>query len=188
MAKKMICVLIMVGAAIGSASALDENWWKAYPDSFKAGTVVINAGLGLGYGFGGIAAFDVGVPIKGMPFSLGGSVGFNYWGNYGTSHDGIGDSYLYLAPAFRFGWHPNFGVKDLDAYVLVGIAVPISVHTYPHYVNGRYETKTDVGMWWASFVGAAIGARYYLSPKVGIYAELGYLSLNYATIGAAFKL
>jgi len=185
--KKVICGLIMVGVAIGSASAIGKDWWKTYPDSFKAGNIAINAGVGLGYGIGGIVAFDVGVPMK-MPFSLGGSVAFNYWA-YGTGYEGIDYSYMFLAPAFRFGWHPNFGVKNLDAYILLGLAVPISFYTYPHYIgNGKYEKKTDVGMWWASFAGAAIGARYFFSPKFGVYAELGYISLNYATIGVTFKL
>jgi hypothetical protein len=186
--KKVIFSLIMVSITIGSVAAFNKNnWWKTYPSSFKAGNIAINAGLGLGYGFGGIAAFDVGIPIKKMPFSLGGSVGFNYWA-YGTGYDGIDYSYLFLAPAFRFGWHPNFGVKDLDPYVLLGLAIPISFYTYPESVNGKYEKKTDVGVWWASFAGAAVGARYFFNPKSGVYAEIGYISLNYATVGATFKL
>jgi hypothetical protein len=95
---------------------------------------------------------------------------------------------LFLAPAFRFGWHPNFGVKGLDAYALLGLSVPLSVYKYPHYVgNGNYEERTDIDVWWVSFVGVAIGARYFLTPNFGVYAELGYISLNYATIGVTFK-
>jgi len=51
------------------------------------------------------------------------------------------------------------------------------------YANGGIPTVTAGGFAY----GIYAGARYYFTPNIGIYGELGY-SFGYINAGVAFKL
>jgi hypothetical protein len=186
--------IIVVGAALpASIFALD---WQAYPDSIKAGNITMNAGVGLGTPLHGnmsipplVLNVDYALPMGGIPFTLGGFFGFNQskydydWGNYGYT-------YTYTGTAFgaRLAYHPNLGVKNLDAYTTFALG---------YYLYGAKAEYT--GEWGAIsqpspknydtfYYGFNLGARYFFTPALGAWAELGYSALSYITAGISVKL
>jgi hypothetical protein len=173
--KKLVIALILVALIVGSVSALD---WQKYPDAVKPGNWLINAGIGFGtYKYGTMAipplsvSVDYALPLGGLPFSVGGMFGFSRSDYYGAD-------FTYLAFGGRFGYHPDFGVANLDPYAVVTLG-------YYHWSwSGPYSGLDD-----GSFLfGGAIGARYFFIPNVGAFAELGYSALSFVTLGVTFKL
>jgi hypothetical protein len=186
--KKLSLVVCIIFLTTGSVFAkVPDNWWKSFPGAFKKGDVVMNAAFGLGWGLGATVAVDIPLPIADMPFSVGGSFSYTYDRSINTST--VRSSQSVFGPGFRFGWHPNLGVERLDAYALIGFMVPFYVKTVKYYDgNGKQTGKwTSRDMYWGGFFGGAVGARYYLFEKLAIFAELGYLSINYLTVGVTFK-
>ncbi|MBP7508497.1 MAG: hypothetical protein KA807_11780 [Prolixibacteraceae bacterium] len=85
--------------------------------------------------------------------------GFTWWSYY--------SNHLYFFGGARGAFHYTF-IDKLDTYA--GISLGISSY-YSSWLSG----------------GGFLGARYYMSPKMAIFGEVGY-GLGLATVGVAFKL
>jgi hypothetical protein len=186
--KKILVGLLVLAALSGSVSAMD---WTTYPDAIADDFVSIHLGAGIGYVQYGdlvipplIASADFNLPIGGLPFTLGGIFGItaSKWeyavGSYKATFD-----YTSMAIGARFGYHPNFGVKNLDAYANVEFG----------YWGVQAKASSNVGGYTASgvggtlYYGANIGAQYFFTKNIGAFAELGYSALTFARIGLAVK-
>ena len=184
--KKILVGLLVLAAVAGSASAID---WQSYPDAIADDFVSIHLGAGIGYVQYGaavipplIASADFNLPIGGLPFTLGGIFGLttSHW-EYGA----VEWDYTMTAFGVRFGYHPNFGVKNLDAYVNVelgywAVSSKASVSTGSSSASAGASGGTLL-------YGANVGAQYFFTKNIGAFAELGYSALTFARIGLALK-
>lgn len=193
MKKKIGLALALTVIVGGGAFALD---WTAYPDSIKAGNIIINAGIGLGtplYGDMVIppisVSADYALPLGGLPFTLGLLGGFTT-SEYKWDHPagyGYTDSYTGIAIAGRFGYHPNLGVKNLDVYA----DIALGYYGYPakaEYYGTWPGAKSDPGDYSRFYWGFNLGARYFFTNTVGAFLELGYSALSFVTAGVSFKI
>ena len=166
--------------------------WTAYPDSIKKGNFLINAGIG----FGGAPlagktkmlplslSVDYALAPGGLPFTLGAFFGYTT-----TELDAVLYKVNYTGMAFggRFGYHPNFGVKNLDVYASIALGYylftgkgnyPRDWGNYPKPAIAEYSTFLFAGN---------IGARYFFTKNIGAYLEVGYSALSIASVGLALK-
>ncbi|MDR2069988.1 MAG: hypothetical protein LBP81_01020 [Treponema sp.] len=187
--------IIVIGAVIpASAFALD---WKAYPDAIKAGNIIVNAGVGFGTPLYGsmsipplILSIDYALPIGGIPFTLGGFFGFNQSKYKYDYIAGYGYTYTYTGTAFgaRLAYHPNFGVKNLDVYAT--FALGYYLYGAKAEYTGEWPTgtlKTSPAKYDTFYWGGNLGVRYFFTPKIGAWAELGYSALSYISAGITIK-
>jgi hypothetical protein len=189
-----LLAIVFIGAALPtSAFGVD---WKDYPDPINAGNIIVNVGVGFGtplYGDTSIPPLvlnvDYALPLGGIPFTLGGFFGFNrskYEWNSGLGYD---YTYTFTGTAFgaRLAYHPNFGVKNLDVYTTFALGY--------YLYGGKAEYK---GTWGALakpspdkydrfYYGFNLGARYFFTPAIGAWAELGYSALSYISAGISVK-
>jgi len=190
--------LLLAAVVAGGASAVD---WKAYPEAIKQGNILVNAGLGFGaplYGDTVIppisASVDVALPLGGLPLSLGGYFGFTtteYKQSYSLLSYNYGYTFSYTGMAFggRVGYHPNFGVKNLDPYANLTLGYYLFTAKAEYTGDwGSSVVKTDPVDYSTFFFSANIGARYFFTPNIGAYAELGYSALSYVSAGLTVKL
>jgi hypothetical protein len=191
--KRILIVVLVLTAATASVQALD---WTSYPDAIEGGLVQINAGVGIGAPiYGGanlvipplVASADFNLPIGGLPFTLGAFFGFttSKWeqsvAGYGYKVETTG-----LGFGARFGYHPDFGIKNLDTYANVELgwfAVTAKASSTGGAASASYSTPALGGF----LYGANIGARYFFIKNVGVFAELGYSALTFAKAGIALQ-
>ena len=175
MFKKVLAVALLFAGMAGAAQAQEV---------FGKGDKALNIGIGLGSTISGTtippitASLDFGVAdrlINGNngSISVGGLVGYA-----GSNNDFV--SVHYAIVGARGAFHYQF-VDKLDTYagLLLG------------YRHARVNWKSDIiyGKFGTSEIalGGYLGARYFFTPKVGAFAELGY-SVAYANVGVTFKL
>jgi hypothetical protein len=190
----LICSLALVIGTSASLSALDLT---SYPSAFKQGNIAINAGIGLG-SFGSVygntvvppisATVDYALPIGKLPFSFGALVGFTSSkysysaGSYGTySYD-----YSIIAIGARGAYHFNWDVKNLDTYfgLMLGYYIVSASYTGTGYYSSLSSSSAAAsGIGWGTYVGA----RYFFTPNIGAFAELGY-GFTYITGGVSIKI
>jgi hypothetical protein len=184
--KKILLGLLIGLTLVGSLSAVD---WKGYPDPLRENKLFINAGIGFGSGLGSgklsvppiQVSADYVLPLGGLPFTLGGMFGFS---RYKSEPYGYTYTYTGLAFGARLGYHPDFGVDKLDTYATLTLG----------YYSYKAKVKTNIaGMPSASsdfsrlLWGPSIGARYFFTPLIGAYAELGWSDFSYINLGVALK-
>ncbi len=175
MFKKVLAAALLFAGMAGAAQAQEV---------FGKGDKALNIGVGLGSTISGTtippltASLDFGVAdrlINGNngSISVGGLLGYTgSYNDYATTHYGIIGA--------RGAFHYQF-VDKLDTYagLLLG------------YRYARVNWKSDIisGSAGSSEIalGGYLGARYFFTPKVGAFAELGY-SIAYANVGVTFKL
>jgi len=170
----------------------------SHAQSFQVGTNVVSAGLGLGgsYGLGAYSAtpgislqYERGmwdVPGPGV-VSLGG-----YLGTKGFHDDGFaafGYSYQqrwrYTIIGVRSAYHYNgLDVEPLDLYG--GAMLSYNILSYRYTDNDPLSTYHGGNYGSSAAVSLYIGARYFFTPKVAAFAELGY-GVSYLTLGGAVK-
>ena len=148
---------------------------------------MVNLGIGLGYRFGGSmsvpplsVAYDYSLKsglIDGNgAITLGGylaytSAKYSYWAQSTTA------SYTVLGVRGMF--HYQF-VPKLDTYAGLMLGYHIaSVSETGYYGNSLVGSGFDLGV--------VLGARYFFTPRIGAFTELGY-SLPYWNLGVTFKL
>lgn len=162
---------------------------------FQQGTNTVGVGLNLDYGdgIGFAAAWDMGA-INNM-FSFGAEVNFSfdsddieYWG-YKQSW-----SYTYIAPEFRFGFHP-FGLPALEGKVAVADKLDpyVVAHTGPSIGIWKWDSNVpagdgykteDSGTDWDYNFGIAAGVRWMFKPSFGLWGEVDW---DRFIAGVAFK-
>jgi hypothetical protein len=202
MKKGLFCLvflgLLLFGVTTGSVSALD---FKAYPSGIEQGDFIINAGLGFGSPLYGtmsippiIAGLDYALPIGGLPFTVGGLVGFNRSkaetsvpASAYTPARGYIHTYTGIVIAGRLGYHPDLGVKNLDVYA--DLALGYYIYNAKTEYTGDWSgwPKTNAASLSTFYWGTYLGARYFFTPMIGAFLELGYSPLYYASAGVAIK-
>ncbi|WP_314055449.1 outer membrane beta-barrel protein [Porphyromonas catoniae] len=180
MKKFLLAALVFVGS-LGVANAQEIA---------SKGTSMVNLGIGLGYRFGGSmsvpplsVAYDYSLKsglIDGNgAITLGGylaytSANYSYWAQSTTA------SYTVLGVRGMF--HYQF-VPKLDTYagLMLGYHFTSVSSTAPaeHYGSSIAASAFDMGV--------ILGARYFFTPRIGAFTELGY-SLPYWNLGVTFKL
>jgi hypothetical protein len=163
-----------------------------YPWVFPEDSLVINAGIGINSPvYGSITipplsgSVDYARPIGGLPFSVGAIFGFygSEWRTGGSNS--YTESWGSMNFGGRLGYHFNWGVDKLDTYALVTLGWTIRSYEMKYTGQQRPAEVDSSGyfLW-----GLSVGARYFLSPNIGAFLELGYSSLSFASIGVSFKL
>jgi opacity protein-like surface antigen len=216
--KKIVLVSLMIAAIVGSAAALDWMAYPESVEKGKflinAGVGVGGSALGNDYElhdkyaneykrkYGiAISAAKASVPIRASvdfafrePFTLGAEAGFtfykkeqnvndDYYGVYDATTSGTG-----FAFGARFGYHPNFGVKNLDVYANAGLGLYIRSWKGEGKSNIRseYDVKEDDSESNVSF-SLTVGGRYFFTNNIGIFADVGLGPLSALTAGLALK-
>ncbi|MGE5621056.1 MAG: outer membrane beta-barrel protein [archaeon] len=158
-----------------------------YADGFKKGEKV--AQIGLGYGHAGIYG-DTGFPPVSLGFqygfedkiSVGGILGYSsssqdfYWGEW---------SYTYIMIGARGEYHFLEDTKNIDAYAGVTIGYDIVSSSWTDKsgwgLNDNYSASGSYALF-----GAHVGAKYYFTPQISLFGELGY-GVSYISAGIAYK-
>ena len=171
-------VFLAVLAIVGSISIANAQ------EVFHKGTTAINAGVGLGSYYSGLAipplsvSLDYGVTgnmINGNngSISVGGFLGYTatkkFYGDAGASIAVLGA---------RGAFHYQFAPK-LDTYAGLMLSYDIVSSNYDAFANYIKGSRVD----WSIF----LGTRYYFTEKIGAFAELGYGFYN-LNLGVTFKL
>lgn len=160
---------------------------------FKKGDNLLNVGIGLGSPFFG-SGYSASLPFnptisfeKGVSdeISVGGQLSYAS-SKYSFGYFGYDYSFklnaIYIGARGSYHLNEVFEIDD-DRFDIYGGAslgyVIVSVNDNEGYGNAAGS---------AFGYGAFAGGKYYLKPKMALYAELGYQSLSYLNIGISFKL
>jgi len=141
--------------------------------SFQEGTNVINAGIGVGgLQWGGVsfgASYEHGVTDN---ISVGGNLGYSGFSDYDYSYTailiGARGSYHFLT------------TDNIDPYAGADLGYVVLSHSG---FNGNYPVHSYSNL----AFGIHGGVRYYLSPGVGVYGEIGIASFAVLGLGVCFK-
>ncbi len=181
MKKTLLPLLIAIISLSLSVSAQD--------DTYKKGTNVVSAGIGIGSSLGsftygsqspGISlqfehgTWDVGPGV----ISLGGYVGVK---SYKYAYSGYSYKWNYTVVGVRGAYHyTGLDVKNLDAYG--GAMLAYNALSYSDNYSGA---KASYG----STVGLIVfvGGRYYFADPLAVFVELGY-GVSYLNVGLALKV
>lgn len=197
------CLLSIASLTFGQSSNNNSNL-PSNTNAFGKGTNVLSPGFGLGGDYTDIYSgysstpnfvitYDNGTFDHVGPgiISLGGLL--SYKGASYTGIDGAGypynDSWNYYIIGFRAAYHWNFTSNPhFDIYAGLMLAyydISGSVSFNDPYYKGignpydaTYSSYTALSLY--------LGARYYVSNKIGIWLELGYGYSN-AALGISFK-
>jgi hypothetical protein len=184
MTNKKVFLGFLIGLVFAASLSADVDW-KEYPGPLQENKLFINAGIGFGpvlsQGEMTVPPIQVSVdyvlPLGGIPFTVGGMFGFSK-----SEWDYGGYVYTYTGLAFgaRLSYHPNVGVENLDPYA----TLIVGYYSYKGESSAGATGDLDlsVPLW-----GFDIGARYFFTPMIGAYAELGWTSLSYVSVGITLK-
>ncbi|MBV5314253.1 MAG: hypothetical protein JZU47_13205 [Prolixibacteraceae bacterium] len=155
----ILLLLIMNTTAQESASSIED----------KSESIIFNGSFGMG-------TFAAGENLGGSAF-VGGSLSADWKPNanavfsYGLETGLLGGetqgSTIYGIPAvFRLGWYPGFNKNDkIDYFVLLKTGWAFGI--WGSHLEKESNPNGIVG-------GLNFGGRYYLTPLLDVYAELGY--------------
>jgi hypothetical protein len=154
-------------------------------DGFKTGYMDIGPTLGLGNVGSASAAFGGRweKAIKPLPDFGGGMLGIQVGATYYSwSSPGFGGNYgyTYIPIGVTGNYHFKMENPKLDPFVGLGLGYRIITCDFPSAVPGACSSSAIY------FIGRA-GGRYFFSPKMAAYADVGAggASLN---LGVMFKL
>jgi hypothetical protein len=179
MKKFLLAALVFVGS-LGVANAQEIA---------SKGTSMVNLGIGLGYRFGGSmsvpplsVAYDYSLKsglIDGNgAITLGGYLAYTS-ANYSYYLGGTSFSASHTVLGVRGMFHYQFAPK-LDTYAGLMLGYHIaSTSATGYYGNSLVGSGFDLGV--------ILGARYFFTPRIGAFTELGY-TLPYWNLGVTFKL
>ncbi|WP_187631981.1 hypothetical protein [Hymenobacter lutimineralis] len=180
--------------ATKAAAPAKESSASASIQTFGKGSTVANLGLGvgLGYGYGLLGGTGKSIPALSL------SVERGMYEGLGPGVIGVGAMVGYKAYTWRSGdykatwsniyvgvrgtYHYNFTDNEkLDTYA--GLALGARIENYSD--NYGYA---DSNAWGGTYVtsGLFLGARYYVTDKIGAFAEAGY-DMSYLKIGASVR-
>ncbi|MBS1682810.1 MAG: hypothetical protein JST48_13945 [Bacteroidetes bacterium] len=172
--KNFFAVGLVVALTLVSSTAFGQ---------FKKGDNLLNLGLGLNsYYNGGIplsVSLEHGVTNE---ISVGGIIDYlSYHYGYIGSNYNFNAFFIGARGSYHFNKVLNINDKEWDIYAGLSLGLR-SVNWNDNnfkYSNGAYGTGL--------FLGVHAGARYYFSPKVGGFFELGALGSTNVRLGVAFK-
>ncbi|MDR1499901.1 MAG: hypothetical protein LBI58_02865 [Tannerellaceae bacterium] len=149
---------------------------------FAKGASIVNIGVGLGANIPVEASYEYSV-VDGLIDGDNGSVGIGgYLAYYGHSESFIGGklSYNDIVIGARGAFHYQF-VDKLDTYAGLMLGYDVASSKW----SGSGAAVSASGSAFAPSV--FVGARYYFTPAVGAYAEMGY-GIAYLSVGVALRL
>jgi hypothetical protein len=152
-------------------------------DIFQKGTSVLNLGIGLGSHIPVEASYEYGI-VDGLIDGENGSIGLGGyvgWYSYSDSYAGGKWSYSDLVLGVRGAFHYQF-VDQLDTYA--GLMLGYDIASAKWKGDGPAFGTAAAS---AAALSAFVGARYYFSPSIAAYGELGY-GIAYLSVGVALKL
>ena len=170
----------------------------AWAQSFKEGTNIISAGIGLGSSLGGYTyssqtpalsvQYERGVWEVGGPgvISLGGYIGIK---DYKYSGSGAGYNYTekwnYTIIGVRSAYHYT-GLKNGKFDVYGGVMLSYNILSYK-YKDNISSTSSSAGSY-GSTPGFSLyaGGRYYFASNLAAFAELGY-GVSFLNLGIGYK-
>jgi hypothetical protein len=181
--KRIVCVALMGLVAAASTFAFDSSsWWKTFPKPLNKGTFMLNGAFNMGYidpnwwfgdnSFlcGGSISGDYMMPFSFLSMSIGGEIGIagsSIDEDYGYGDDlGVGVVPIML----RVGWHPNWGISNLDTYVVTKIGGAFGFWTGDDADDEHWDLKVPGGF----AFGISAGGRYFFNNTFGVFAELGW--------------
>lgn len=185
MVKKIFLILALMGGIVSGIQAQNV---------FSKGDKVVHLGVGLGSYLGGtgytssippvLVSYEQGIVdnlIDGnASIGLGGYLG--YTANKWNATNDSGYKYSYLILGARGAFHYQF-IDKLDTYA--GLMLGYNI------VNGKWfgsGTETNPVATSSSVAYSVfLGARYYFTDKVAVFAEVGY-GIAALELGVAFRL
>jgi hypothetical protein len=159
---------------------------------FQKGDKLVNLGVGLSsYYYGGTPiglSYESGISDD---ISIGAQFDYksgnpnrnSYSGSYGTGYSAY---YLGIRGSYHLNNILQLNESKVDLYAGVGlgyIKFGWDDERYGSYYNSYYNTYYDSGLWFNYYVGG----KYYFTPKVGAFVELGYTGLSSSRVGISFK-
>ncbi|MDR2118524.1 MAG: hypothetical protein LBP25_03190 [Tannerellaceae bacterium] len=149
---------------------------------FQKGTNVVNLGIGIGSHIPVQASFEHSI-VDGLIKGENGAIGvgaYAGWYSYSDSYALGKLSYNNLVLGARGAFHYQF-VDKLDTYA--GVMLGYEIVSSKWDGTGLYDGSASAsGLSYSTFVGA----RYYFSPSIAAYGELGY-GISYLSVGVALK-
>ena len=189
MKKFLLAALVFIGSlSVANAQEI-----------ISKGTSMVNLGIGLGHHFGSdgmsipplSVAYDYSI-VSGLidrnngAITLGGYGGFTSGSmTYRVPGYSSSASYTHILLGFRGMFHYPFAPK-LDTYAGLMLGYHIASTSYSN--SGPMGSYSNSGLTGSGFdIGVILGARYFFTPRIGAFTELGY-SLPYWNLGVTFKL
>lgn len=187
--------LLVLGCAMATGIAGAQNR-TARVDSFERGDVVLNLGVGLGN-----MVYSNGYTNKVPPISLSGEYAMTsglfkngrggiglgaYVGYTGAKYRAFNDidagwRYHNLILGVRGALHYQF-VNRLDTYL--GLFLGYNITMTSEY--GKFATKPSAPSNGGFEFAFYVGARYYMTRRLAVFAEVGY-GLATVNLGLAYK-
>lgn len=171
---KGILVLVLVFGVTAFGFSFDV---KSFPSPIQKGDILISGGFGLGLFFpivsgldtsaliGGTVAVDYALPIN-FALTVGGEIGYSGTRLKAVIGDDPDVSLGEIPIIVRVAWHPNWELKNLDTYILAKVGYGIGFWTG----DDADDSKPPYGV----IFGSDIGVRYFFTPAIGAFAEVGY--------------
>ncbi len=183
---KKITLLLILAAALGAG--------PLHAQSFQQGSDVLSVGAGLGSAIGSFSygsqtpalsvQYEHGVWEIGGPgvISLGGYAGIK---GYKYSTSSYKEKWNYTIIGLRSAYHYN-GLRSeaLDLYGGLMLSYNILHYSYKDAGGNGISGAGNYGS--AAGFTLFVGGRYYFTPGIGVFAELGY-GVSFLTLGLAFS-
>ena len=207
--KKIILLSLLAAGCVGTTHAQHSrsSFYDTPYDSRNSGSFNLSTGiLSFGYGFpntpvGGYnngangvnrvsfgplyAKFEHGIIRD--EIGLGGQLAMsNSWVRYNSNSGNYRDRVSAFSIAILGYYHFNklIPVKRLDVYVGTGLSLRTISYTYDTNYSDNPNNHSDTNV----YVVGKLGARYYLTPAFGFYAEVGSDKMSDANLGISFRL
>ena len=180
--KKGLLVLLVFTVVAGSAFA-DFDFWS-FPPPVQAGSIMVDAGLGLRALVGDLEGHEMSFPplfaqidyalTVGFPISVGGGITVGRWEyeiDIGWGYR-YGWTLTYIPPHIRANWHWGFDVPWLDLYTGLSLGFDIASMRINENIGGGFDGRGAGGS--RIFFGIQAGAHFYFTENVGAMVETGY--------------
>ncbi|MDR2388219.1 MAG: hypothetical protein LBD89_00320 [Tannerellaceae bacterium] len=149
---------------------------------FQKGTNVVNLGIGVGSHIPIQASFEHSI-IDGLIKGENGAIGvggYTGWYSYSDSYTEGKVSYSNFVLGVRGAFHYQF-VDKLDTYA--GVMLGYDIVSSKWKGSGAFDGSVSSS---EISTSAFVGARYYFTPSIAAYSELGY-GISYLSLGVALK-
>jgi hypothetical protein len=181
MKKTLFAVFIFFYTVSASLFAWEAEDLKTYPGGIEKGSLIFNAGAGLGnLYFPSVLAppllieGEIAVPLGGLPFGMGGII--TYSGDKYNNTDSENRSYTYyhhyLGFQFRILYHFNWFIPKLDTYAAVDTGWIL------HFTNSPDKTIGFLD------INLNLGGRYFFIPNVAVFSEVSLPMTSFMWPGA----
>jgi hypothetical protein len=149
---------------------------------YDKGDFLLNAGIGLGYYYaGGVPLLVSGEWLVTDKISVGPYLGYTTW-NYGYFANDYRYTFLDFGARGSYHFSELFGITNEKVDIYGGVFLGFLVSSYAGPGGSAYNDVYGGGL----RTGLHAGARYYFSPKVAGYGELGY-GIAPLSLGLTFK-